>query len=95
MWVNFRATPELPPLHPNDLTIERVKTYQLLGVWQQDNLKWSKHIEEITRKASKRLYCLRECRRAKLPDAVGLTNYTTKIRPLLEYASPVWGGLPQ
>ena len=25
---------------------------------------------------------------------MGLTTYTTKIRPLLEYASPVWSGIP-
>lgn len=24
----------------------------------------------------------------------GLTTYTTKIRPLLEYACPIWGGIP-
>ena len=33
---------------------------------------------------------MRECRRANLPTA-----YCTKIRALLEYASPVWGGLPK
>ena len=31
---------------------------------------------------------------AQLPPDVGTTVYRTKIRPLLEYASPVWGGLP-
>ena len=25
----------------------------------------------------------------------GLTTYLSKIRPVLEYGSPVWGGLPQ
>ena len=74
---------------------ERVKTFKLLGTWLQDDLKWNKHIEEITREESKRLYCLRECRTAHLLAAVGLTTYTTKIRPLLEYASLVWGGLPE
>ena len=32
--------------------------------------------------------------RAHLPRDIGLTTYITKIRPVLEYASPVWGGLP-
>ena len=94
MWVSFRAVPEPPALHLNDANIEKVKTFKLLGTWLQDDLKWNQHIEEITRKASKRLFCPRECRRAHLPAAVSLTIYTTKIRPLLEYASPVWGGLP-
>ena len=94
MWVSFRAVPEPPALHLNDANVDRVKTFKLLGTGLQDDLKWNKPIEEITRWASKRLYCLRECGRAHLPAAVGLTTYTTKIRPLLEYASPVWSGLP-
>jgi len=47
------------------------------------------------KKANKRIYYLREIRKAGLPKEVGLTVYNTKIRPLLEYASPVWGGIPQ
>ena len=38
---------------------------------------------------------LNECRKARLPTEIGTTVYCTKIRPLLEYASQVWGGLPQ
>ena len=48
----------------------------------------------MTKKANKRLFLLRECRKANLPKDVGIALYNTKIRPLLEYASPVWGGLP-
>ena len=40
------------------------------------------------------LIFLRVCRTAHLPRDIGLTTYITKIRPVLEYASPVWGGLP-
>ena len=36
----------------------------------------------------------RVCRTAHLPRDISLTTYITKIRPVLEYASPVWGGLP-
>ena len=35
-----------------------------------------------------------ECRKANLPKDVGITLYNTKILPLLENVSPVWGGLP-
>ena len=95
MWINFTERPAPPSLQLEDVNIERVDSFKLLGVWFQNDLKWNKHIEEITRKASKSLYCLRECRRAKLPVEVGLTTYLSKIRPVLEYGSPVWGGLPQ
>ena len=48
----------------------------------------------MTKKANKRLFLLPEGRKANLPKDVGITLYNTKIRPLLQYASPVWGGLP-
>ena len=81
---------KLPPLTIGNDVIERVKSFKLLGVWIQDNLKWNTHIEEITKLASKRLFYLRECRRANLPSKVGLTCYKTKIRPVLEYAAAIW-----
>ena len=45
-------------------------------------------------RASKRLYFLRVCRKANFPTEVGLTTCITKIHALLEYASPIWGGIP-
>ena len=71
-----------------------VCVFKLLGVWFQDDLRWNHLIEEMTKKANKRLFLLRECRKANLPKDVVIALYNTKIRPLLEYASPVWGGLP-
>ena len=49
MWVSFRAVPEPPALHLNDANVDRVKTFKLLGTGLQDDLKWNKPIEEITR----------------------------------------------
>ena len=95
MWINFTGEAPPPPLRIGDTVIGRVDNFKLLGTWFQKDLKWNKHVEETTRKSSKNLYCLRECRRANLPVEVGLTTYLTKIRPILEYCSPVWGGLPQ
>ena len=77
------------------LQVERVSQFQLLGVWQQNNLRWNYHVEQTIKKACKRLYHLRECRKARLPREVGITIYYTKIRPLFEYVSKDWGGLPQ
>ena len=54
---------------------------------------WNYHVEKTIKKASKRLYHLRECRKANLPTEIGTTVYCTKIRPLLKYSSPVCGGL--
>ena len=88
IWICFRAAILEPlTLKIGDDTIERVISSKLL--------KWNTHIEEITKKASKHLFYLWECRRANLQTKVGLTCYETKLRPVLEYAAPIWGGLPQ
>jgi hypothetical protein len=96
MWICFhKAILEPPKLTTGYSEIERVEQFKLLGVWQQNNLKWNKHVFETVRKVNKQLFHLRECRRSKLPVEVGLTTYISKIRPILKYASPVWGGLPK
>ena len=41
-----------------------------------------------------RLYNLRQCRKSQLRTEIGLATYTSKIRPVLEYTSPVWVVLP-
>ena len=52
------------------------------------------YIEYITKKASKRLYALSSLKKAGVQpsDLVGI--YCTLIRSVLEYAAPVWSGLP-
>ena len=52
------------------------------------------HVSSIVSKACKRIHYLRVCRTAHLHRDIGLTTYITKIRPVSEYASPVWEGLP-
>ena len=47
----------------------------------------------MAKKANKRMFRLRECRRANLPQEVGLMCYQTKIEFVLEYA--ILSGLPQ
>ena len=74
MWICFKeGIPEPPLLMIGNDAIERVKSFKLLGLWCNNTLKWNTHVEEITKKASKRLLHLRECRRANLPTEVGLT----------------------
>ena len=75
--------------------IDIVSSFKLLGVWQQENLKWNTHIEKIARNSSKSLFCLRERRRLNLATEVGIMCYQTKMRSLLEYGAPIWAGIPQ
>ena len=41
-------------------TVERVTTVKLLGIHLDDTLTWSKHVNAITSKATKRLYFLNQ-----------------------------------
>jgi hypothetical protein len=49
---------------------------------------------KLQKNANKLLFLLRECRKSSLPPGIGLYWHacTTKIRSILKYASPVWGG---
>ena len=93
MWSSFKKHSDNPPhLCINDTVIDRETEFKLLGV--VINLKWNSHISSVLKKANKHIYHIRACKKAHLPDEVGLMTYTTKIRPLLGYACPIWGGIP-
>ena len=80
----------------NDKQIEVVSSAKLLGVVVSDNLRWNAHVESICKKAATRLYFLKQLKRAKVPPKDMLLFYTTCIRPVLEYACPVFHhSLPQ
>ena len=58
------------------------------------DLKWNSHVEYIFKKACKKLYSLRVLRRAGVNHANILKVYLTTVRPVLEYAVPVWQSIP-
>ena len=62
-----------------------------IGVVLSEDLKWSKHAQCILAAASKRAGLLRLMAR-DLPLPVASMLYVYYVRPVLEYASPVWHG---
>ena len=84
------ANTNLPLPNIASQTVERVTTYKLLGVHIDSTLSWSTHIEYIIKKATTRLYFLKQLKRAGLPNSHVLHFYITVIRPVLEYCAPVW-----
>ncbi len=80
----------LPPLEVPTGRIERANTVKLLGVHLDANFFWKSHVEAIVSKATQRLYFLKQLKRAGVPHRQLLYFYTTAIRPVLEYAAPVW-----
>ncbi len=55
-----------------------------------NDLSWNKHIDGIITKASKRLYVLYQLKRAGVSQKDLLRVYLSVIRPVVEYACPVW-----
>ena len=55
-----------------------------------DDLKWNCHIENIVSKASKRLYLLRQLKRADVEESSLLQFYTACIRSILKYGCQVF-----
>ena len=56
----------------------------------QNNLKWDIHITEIIAKANKKLFMLRRLKRVNLTIKELVTVYKSYVRPILEYAAPLW-----
>ena len=75
-------------------TIEMAMTYKLLGVYVSNDLKWNHHVEVIVQKENRRLYSLRVVKQCGAPPASLAKVYTTIVRPVLEYAAPVWQNIP-
>lgn len=96
MLINFLRNPYflIHPIEIGNIVIERVKKYKILGVIMTSDLKWNNHVEYIVKKASKKLYSLRILRRAGVNQSNMLKVYLSTVRPVLEYAVPVWQGIP-
>ena len=66
-----------------------VDSGKYLGVTINKDLTWTKHINQTIGKASKTLGFLRR-NLGRCTTKTKATAYTTLVRPVLEYASPVW-----
>ena len=73
----------------NNTILKNVATNPYLGVLFSSNMKWSPHINNITKKASSTLgFIKRNLRRC--PTQCKKTAYLALIRPLLEYGAIIW-----
>ena len=66
-----------------------VKSGKYLGVTLHEKLNWNQHIEDVSKKANSSLAFLRRNVTSCPPD-VKAQCYKSLVRPILEYASPVW-----
>jgi hypothetical protein len=72
--------------------IEWVDTARYLGVTLDSRLTWRPHIVQVRKKASQRLGVLGSLlnRRSGLSIRNGIQQYKHLIRPMLDYACPIW-----
>ena len=72
--------------------IQWVKTTRYLGVTLYRGLTWKPHIDQVRRKASQRLDILSPLlnRLSSLSIGNGVLLYKQLIRPVMDYACPVW-----
>ena len=78
------------PIRVNGANLEVVNKAKILGLDVSNNLKWNDHIAQIISKGQKRLYFLSQLKRARVGTKELVLFYITCIRPVLEYASPVF-----
>ena len=73
----------------NGHTLESADNAKYLGVTITSDLSWNQHIDNITKKANKTLGFVRRNVKTSSQN-IKTQAYFTLVRPILEYASPVW-----
>ena len=73
-----------------DVSIEYVSNQKLLGIYIDENLCWTIHIEYLCKTVSSRISLLRQLSEY-VPTHVQIQFYQTFILPLLHYCSVTWG----
>ena len=100
--INARKTKEMiicfcrndshdPRIVIDDNDIERVTQAKVLGVTLSADLRGNAHVDTIVYKARKRVFfTIYQLKRAGIRQCDLLRVYMSVIRPVLEYACPVW-----
>ena len=80
----------LPKFTVENKVIESVDETTLLGVVIRSDLSWSPNTNYITKRANKKLWCLKRLKRLGANREDLLDVYHKQIRSLLELSAPVW-----
>ena len=81
---------EVPNILIDGKVVERVDHVKLLGITLSNELTWKRYVDNIVKKAGKRIYMLYQLKRAGVNQADLVTIYICVVRPVVEYACPVW-----
>ncbi len=75
----------------NEHIIDVVSSHTYLGLTFSNNLKWSNHIDDISKRARQRLNLMSPLK-FKLDRNSLQIMYTSFVRPTMEYGMVIWGG---
>ena len=93
MQVCFMKKPPNPlSLEIDQQPLKQSTSVKLLGVHIRCDLKWNDHVDFMIKRANGRIHLIRILKGHGLPVEDLCTIYTGFLRPLVEYASPVWNG---
>ena len=86
--IDFRRESNLDTvsLKANGNAFEIVKSAKILGVTVRNDLKWNDHVDNITAKASRRIYLLKQLKRAGVDRKSLIQFFCACIRSILENA---------
>ena len=84
----------LPSISIGGVDIDETEALDILGMKIQCDVRWNKHIFNVSKEAFKCLGFLRRCKKYFTPSDL-LNIYTTYIRPKMEYNSHIWAGAPK
>ena len=92
MCFNFRKSLEFPPIFRigNGIQLDIVDHAKLLGVVISSDLKWSRHVDYMCRRASSKIWILRRMRILGLDQELLLDFYCKEVRSILEFGAPCW-----
>jgi len=78
----------------NELDINRVNSVKSLGVYIDDHLTWSTHIDKISKKIASAIGALKRIR-SYIPTNTAVQVYQALIQPHFDYCCSVWDGLSE
>ena len=87
--ISYKRAPPSASYRLNNQFLSTKSVVRYLGVFINSHLKWSDHVKYITAKATRSLNVLRHSLYS-CSFSVKSAVYKCIVRPILEYASPVW-----
>ncbi|KAK2739309.1 hypothetical protein CKAH01_07259, partial [Colletotrichum kahawae] len=75
-----------------DMPKKAKKAIKILGLWLDHRLTWETHVEEILKKARRKMFTLRRISGSTFGAEIKKLRdrYTSAILPIISYACPVW-----